>query len=148
LALGFTSALMLRRLSLSFFSVPVALVAFGILFHHFGSITLFNAAAFALPVLLSFALGERVAYARRPVKSRQVGYVYGGSYLPDQDHALAKAMIPAKEDVPERDFATRNPHIGTKPNGRFGHETLLPHFSAQDQSGRAAKPASTPSPVR
>jgi len=151
LALGYTCALMLRRLSLSFFFIPASLVAFALLFHRFGLMTVFNAAAFALPVLLAFALGERIAYARRPAKSHQVGYVYGGSYIPDEPKIQAKAKdaIPSKEDVPSRNFETVSPLAAPKTNGRLSPAPLLTHFSTtQDRTPSAANPTNFPNPVR
>ena len=151
LALGYTCSLMLRRLSFSFFFVPASLVAFALLFHRFGMMTVFNAAAFALPVLLAFALGERIAYARRPVKTRHVGYVYGGSYIPDEPKAQprAKDKIPSKEDVPSRNFETVSPFISPKSNGRLSPAPVLKHFSTpQDRASSTAKPTNFPTPAR
>jgi hypothetical protein len=151
LALGYTCALMLRRLSLSFFFIPAALVAFALLFHRFGLITVFNAAAFALPVLIAFALGQRIAYARRPVKSHQVGYVYGGSYVPDEPEFQPKPKngIPSKEDVPSRNFETVGPFTSPKTNGRLSPAPLLNHFSApKDRTPSPAKPTNLPSTAR
>jgi hypothetical protein len=65
LLLGFASALVLRRLSLSFAFVPLSLVGFGLIFHKIGAMVIFNAALFALPVLLAFAFGVRVSFVRR-----------------------------------------------------------------------------------
>jgi hypothetical protein len=73
LLLGITCGLMLRRLSLAFVFVPVGLVAFSLLFDSFSALILFNAAIFALPTMLAFALGARVAYVRRPAGSRGKG---------------------------------------------------------------------------
>jgi hypothetical protein len=151
LALGYTCALMLRRLSLSFFFIPASLVAFALLFHRFGMMTVFNATAFALPVLLAFALGERIAYARRPVKSRQVGYVYGGSYIPAEPMAQprTKSTIPSKEDVPSRNFETVSPLGVLKPNGRLSQMApVLNHFPTQERTPLAAKPTAIPSVTR
>ena len=132
LALGYTCALMLRRLSLSFFFIPTSLVAFALLFHRFGLMTVFNAAAFAFPVLLAFALGERIAYARRPEKSHQVGYVYGSSYIPEVPwrQPTTKDAFPSKEDVPGRNFETVSPLGVPKTNGRLSPAPTLNHFSA------------------
>jgi hypothetical protein len=141
LVLGYTSALMLRRLSLSSFFVPVSLTAFALLFHRFGLMTVFNALAFALPALIAFALGERIAYARRPANSRQVGYVYGGAYVPEQNLPPAKDMIPAKEDVPSRNFSTPSIPPVSKPNGRLSPSPVTTHFSAQDRAHPTVKPA-------
>jgi hypothetical protein len=49
--------------------VPLALVAFGLLFHDFGLLTAFNAAAFALPVFLAFTYGTRVSFVRSTAKA-------------------------------------------------------------------------------
>jgi len=142
LVLGFTSALMLRRLSLSFFSVPVSLAAFALLFHGFGMMTIFNALAFALPILVAFALGERIAYARRPTLSRQVGYVYGGAYVSTKRALPARDAIPAKEDVPNRGFSTPSIPPVSKPNGRLSPSPIIPGYPGQDRSHPAGKPAS------
>ena len=150
LALGYTCSLMLRRLSLSFFFIPASLVAFALLFHRFGLMTVFNAAAFALPVLLAFALGERIAYARRPVNTRQVGYVYG-SYTADEPVAQprSKGAIPSKEDVPSRNFETISPFNSPKTNGRLSPAPVLNHFSApKDRTPTTAKPPNLPSTAR
>jgi hypothetical protein len=70
LVLGFTCALMLRRLSLSFFIVPLGLIAFSLLFDKVRLLVVFNAAIFALPALLAFAIGSRVSYVRRPIEAQ------------------------------------------------------------------------------
>jgi len=75
LLLGFTCALMLRRLSLGFVFVPASLIAFSALFHEFSATIVLNVLAFALPTVLAFALGVRMAFVRLPValpsRSRQ-----------------------------------------------------------------------------
>jgi len=148
LVLGYTSALMLRRLGLSFFFIPVSLSAFALLFHRFGLMTVFNAVAFALPALLAFAFGQRIAYARRPIKTRHVGYVYGGAYVPEQDPVFEKDTIPAKEDVPSRNFATLTAPVRPKSNGRLSPAPIMPHLPAQDRPLSAAKPATISSATR
>jgi hypothetical protein len=148
LVLGFTSALMLRRLRLGFFFVPASLAAFALLFHRFGLMTVFNALAFALPVLLAFALGERIAYARRPTKSRHIGYVYAGAVVPEQHLPPARDMIPEKEDVPSRNFSTPNLPPVLRQNGRLSPAPVMTSFSNQDRSHPTTKPASVPSAFR
>jgi hypothetical protein len=85
LILGFACALMLRRLSLSFFFVPVSLVGFGMLFHKVSILLLFNSAIFALPTLLAFAFGVRVSYVRRPAESPNRRKGSGQPETPPQD---------------------------------------------------------------
>jgi len=70
LVLGFACALMLGRLSLAFRFVPATILAFGLLFHQFGLLTLFNALAFGLPAFLSFASGFRIVFARHAATPR------------------------------------------------------------------------------
>jgi hypothetical protein len=148
LVLGYTSALMLRRLSLSFFFVPASLAAFALLFHRFGLMTVFNALAFALPMLLAFALGERIAYARRPVKTRQVGYVYGGTYVATQALSHAKNMIPDEEDVPNRNFDLDSTPPMSKPNGSPSAMAVRPTFLVQDRPRPVAKSTTLPTVTR
>ena len=68
---GFSCALMIGRVSAVFALVPVALVAFGILFDEFDPMTAFNAAAFALPAFLSFTFGTRISFVRRTARRHQ-----------------------------------------------------------------------------
>ena len=148
LVLGYASALMLRRLSLSFLFVPASLAAFSLLFHHFGLMTVFNALAFALPMLLSFALAERIAYARRPVKARQVGYAYGGIYIPAQNLSPARNTIPEKEDVPSQSFSLESMPPMPKPNGRLSSTPIIPSFSVPEWTHPVAKTTGLPSATR
>lgn len=70
LVTGFSCALMIGRVSAVFTLVPVALVAFGILFDEFTPTAAFNAAAFALPAFLSFTFGTRISFVRRTAKTK------------------------------------------------------------------------------
>jgi hypothetical protein len=70
LAFGLACALMMGRLSLVFYVMPVALVAFGIIFREFGAMTAFNAAVFSLPAFLGFTFGTRISFLRRPAEIR------------------------------------------------------------------------------
>lgn len=149
LALGFVSSLMLRRLSLSFLFAPVSLVAFGVLFHRFDLMTVFNAAAFTLPVVLAFACGERIAYARRPVKTRSVGYVYGGVSLPEKIVALDDDnMIPEQEDVPSSGFRSLNVRTGTSAHDPMTSTPVVTRFPVQDHARPMAKTAGIQSTAR
>jgi len=149
LALGFISALMLRRLSLSFFFVPGSLVVFAVLFHRFGLITVFNAVAFSLPTLLAFACGERIAYARRPASTRRIGYVYNGTYLGRRIVSLDdEDMIPEKEDVPSSDFRSLNVRTSNNANVQPNSATAVTHFPVKDRAYSAAKPTGTHNAAR
>lgn len=76
LALGLGCALMLQRLRLIFLLAPVCFLGFGYLFGQLDSMVLLMAAGFALPAFISFALGVRIAFARRPVE----GVIRIGNY--------------------------------------------------------------------
>jgi len=73
LILGFTCALMLRRLSLGFLFVPASIVGFSMAFHEFRPIYLLNALMVALPSILTFIFGTRISYARRPLETSNKG---------------------------------------------------------------------------
>jgi hypothetical protein len=66
IALGLGCALMLRRLRIVFLITPAVLLSFAYLFREMGAMMMIMAGAFALPAFLSFALGIRIAFARRP----------------------------------------------------------------------------------
>jgi hypothetical protein len=66
LLLGFTCALMLRRLSLGFVFVPSSVIGFAMFFQELSPLVLLNSVLFALPMILAFAFGVRLAYVRCP----------------------------------------------------------------------------------
>jgi hypothetical protein len=70
LIIGFSCALIFRRLSAVFVLVPAALIAFGFLFGEFEAMTAFNAAAYGLPAFLAFTFGTRISFVRRTVEIR------------------------------------------------------------------------------
>jgi len=150
LILAFTCALMLRRLSFSFLFAPVCLAAFAMLFHRLGLMTIFGVVIFAAPAILAFASGQRIAYARRPVKSRQMGYVYGGAYIPDESAFQEDDDIPEKENVPMRNFTTTSPFIVPKSNGNPASASSSSNFppQSQDRIHLKSKPTNISSAVR
>jgi hypothetical protein len=78
LALGLTVALMVRRLSATFLSVPIALAIFGYVFGRLGLSTIGNGLFFALPAFLAFAFGSRIAFVRLPPKSKPQAVAVAG----------------------------------------------------------------------
>lgn len=68
LLLGFTCALMLRRLSLGFVFVPCSLIGFAMFFQELSALILLDSVLFALPMILAFAFGVRLAYIRCPAE--------------------------------------------------------------------------------
>ncbi len=105
LVTGFSCALIFGRLSTVFCLVPIALAAFGLLFHELGVMTVFNAGIFALPAFLAFTLGIRISFVRRSatVTNRVVGTVpsveveatpeVGSLIRPDFTHPLAAEPV-------------------------------------------------------
>ncbi len=118
LVVGFACALMIGRVSTVFALVPVALVAFGILFSEFDPMTAFNAAAYALPAFLAFTFGTRISFVRRtahrhhgrrarvlqprqPEIEREVATVI----RPDFAHPPAPVLSPTPAPAPARRIA-------------------------------------------
>lgn len=70
LLMSINCALMFRRLGSCFVFAPACLLAFAVLFHKFGIIPIVNAGLFALPLVLAFATGSRLAFVRAPFPRR------------------------------------------------------------------------------
>lgn len=78
LILGFTCALMLRRVSLVFVFVPFSVVVFAFMFQQFGVLTELNAVLFLLPGVLAFGLGTRPAFVRTRMLAKRRAPDRGG----------------------------------------------------------------------
>jgi hypothetical protein len=95
LCLGIGCSLMLRRLSLCFFLVPVAIIGFARVFGQVEFMMSATAAAFLLPLVLSFGMKSRIAFARRPVESPSAGRVSPDSMAPaEQPEGTPSAIAP------------------------------------------------------
>lgn len=117
LVIGISCALIFGRLSLVFGLVPMALVAFGLLFHDFSVLNAVNAAAFALPVFLAFTYGTRISFVRCTVKI--------GGRIPDA------ARLRQPESAPEAQPETAS-ELGTVIRPDFAHPAALTPVSTPD----------------
>ncbi len=104
LAFGLACALMIGRLSLVFYVMPVALVGFAVVFRELSPLTMFNAAVFGLPAFLGFTFGTRISFVRRPAEIRSRRMKAAPAIQEEKPAAAKPAAVPLKvpEPIPVR----------------------------------------------
>lgn len=98
LVLALNCALMFRKLGSCFLFGPASVAAFALLFHQLGLLTVIAASLFALPLVLAFATGSRLAFVRTPLPPKRAlprAPAPASFRFPTE----SKPAIPSKEEV-------------------------------------------------